>query len=195
MKSVICILAAPAVSLMLAGTAAAQQASVSDGGEVYARTCGRCHNARPPVERTDGEWTVIVAHMRVRGNLTGREERAVRAFLQAMNRPAVDQSERGEQAVAAAPVSLPDTIDQVLADSGRALTQRYGCAACHQLGVATSGTLGPNLNTVLTRRTPDYILEKLANPRFDNANSLMAQLPLSPDDRRAILEYLRTLKN
>jgi hypothetical protein len=47
---------------------------------------------------------------------------------------------------------------------------------------------------VLQRRSPEYVLRKLTDPKFDNPKSLMPVLSLSDDQRRAILEYLRTLQ-
>jgi len=49
------------------------------------------------------------------------------------------------------------------------------------------------LNTVLQRRSPEYVLHKLADPKFDKPASTMPQFPLTDAQRRAILEYLRTL--
>ncbi len=71
---------------------------VAAGAAVYGSMCGRCHNARSPLERTDREWVVIIAHMRVRGNLTGPQVRDVLAFLQATNgQPAGSASMDGEE--------------------------------------------------------------------------------------------------
>jgi hypothetical protein len=47
---------------------------------------------------------------------------------------------------------------------------------------------------VLQRRSPDFVLHKLADPRFDNPASAMPQFPLNDHERRAILEYLRTIE-
>ncbi|MDT8368779.1 MAG: hypothetical protein RQ745_06200 [Longimicrobiales bacterium] len=57
----------------------------AEGAMVWARNCVRCHNARPSAERTDGEWLVIVNHMRARANLTKSQARMAAAFLQATN--------------------------------------------------------------------------------------------------------------
>lgn len=170
--------------------AAAQEVSAAYGAEVYARTCGRCHNPRSPLERSDREWTVITAHMRVRGNLTGREMRAVRLFLQAVNR----EEPGGQAAPPDEAVQLLPEVDSALAARGRVLAERSNCAACHTMGAATMGTLGPGLNDLLRRRTADYVLRKLANPRFDDENTMMPRLSLTAEERRAILEYLRTLQ-
>lgn len=176
----------------------AQEATVSDGAKVYAATCGRCHTPRSSVERSDRDWTVITAHMRVRGNITGREMRAVRAFLQQMNRGTGQEAELAAPAPAAtapaAPVHLTGPVDASLAERGRALVEANACSACHRVGDATAGTLGPSLNNLLTRRSPDYVLQKLANPRFDNANSMMPAFQFTEQQRRAILEYLRSVQ-
>lgn len=63
----------------------AAQSQVAEGAVVYAQNCGRCHNARSPLERTDREWVTIVAHMRARGNLTKSQASQVLDFLQMAN--------------------------------------------------------------------------------------------------------------
>lgn len=61
-------------------------ATVKKGGaELWAETCARCHNLRPPTQHSNGEWTVIVHHMRVRGNLDGGETEQILAFLKSAN--------------------------------------------------------------------------------------------------------------
>ena len=81
----VCIGVGLALALHGANAAAQDGDQVSEGARVYGTTCGSCHNARSPLERTDRQWTVIVNHMRARANLTGSETRAVLAFLQATN--------------------------------------------------------------------------------------------------------------
>ena len=55
------------------------------GSQLWAENCTRCHNARPPQAYSDGQWSTIVHHMRLRADLTGEEARLVRDFLQASN--------------------------------------------------------------------------------------------------------------
>ncbi len=55
------------------------------GGELYAFHCIRCHAERPPTERSDSNWEVISTHMRVRSNLSAKEERKIREYLQSSN--------------------------------------------------------------------------------------------------------------
>lgn len=78
---------AAAFALAAPGLARAQQPGnlIAKGAQVYANQCGRCHNLRSPTERSDAQWSVIVAHMRARANLTRDEAEAVEAFLQGTN--------------------------------------------------------------------------------------------------------------
>jgi len=88
---------------------------MAEGAQVYAATCGRCHNPRAGTERTDAEWIPIVAHMRARANLTKRQAEAVLVFLQATNLPeTVGQPGNGEP-LAARYVVFPAGLAQVLA--------------------------------------------------------------------------------
>jgi hypothetical protein len=43
------------------------------------------HNSRPPTADSDGEWDVVMFHMRDRGNLTAGEHRKIAEFLKASN--------------------------------------------------------------------------------------------------------------
>lgn len=58
---------------------------VRGGAQVWSENCGRCHNLRPPRERSDRQWAAIVHQMRVRAHLTGEEQRLILAFLKAAN--------------------------------------------------------------------------------------------------------------
>lgn len=118
MRNVLIATVALGAGLVLAGPAAAQApatpagsteaasdaALMAEGAKVYANQCGRCHNMRSSVERSDSEWKVIVSHMRVRGNLTKSEAEAVRVFLQGTN---MDDP----PASAPSPASEPATSD------------------------------------------------------------------------------------
>ncbi|MCH7493286.1 cytochrome c [bacterium] len=59
--------------------------NIGRGAQVWAYTCNRCHNLRDPREFTDIEWKVVVAHMKVRAGLTGRDADDILAFLKASN--------------------------------------------------------------------------------------------------------------
>ena len=55
------------------------------GARLWSQNCMRCHNLRPPRERSDRQWAVIAHHMRVRANVTAQEHREILKFLQAAN--------------------------------------------------------------------------------------------------------------
>jgi len=51
------------------------------GQQLWADTCARCHNMRPPNSFSHAQWEVIVQHMRLRANLTGEEQKKITEFL------------------------------------------------------------------------------------------------------------------
>jgi cytochrome c553 len=61
------------------------QASSRGAPQLWAQTCARCHNIRPPGEFSDLQWEVIGQHMRIRANLTAEETRQIVMFLKASN--------------------------------------------------------------------------------------------------------------
>lgn len=72
------------------GPAGAQQskpdpAQIGRGAKAWAEQCNRCHNLRNIKDQSDGEWSVSVTHMRVRGNIPGQMARDIEAFLKASN--------------------------------------------------------------------------------------------------------------
>lgn len=121
----------------------------------------------------------------------GDEMRDLSAFLRHLYDTRAAESGRAATA-AVRPKKAP--IDIALAREGKEVADGHACAGCHKLGAATAGVVGPDLNTVLKRRTPAYILHKIADPKFDNAKSAMPQFPLTDQQRRALLEYLRSLE-
>lgn len=56
-------------------------AAGESGAELWAASCRRCHALRDPADYSDGEWRLVMMHMRVRANLDEREVRAILAFL------------------------------------------------------------------------------------------------------------------
>jgi len=94
-----------ALAVFLAAPAAARAQVdpllIGEGAQVWANTCGRCHNIRPPTERTDAQWATILMHMRARANLTRHQADAVLAYLQATNTAETSTT-------AAAPAEKPD---------------------------------------------------------------------------------------
>ena len=64
-------------------SADATLASGKGGAQLWTENCSRCHNVRSPDYYSRGQWAIVGQHMRVRGYLTGEEERQITAFLQA----------------------------------------------------------------------------------------------------------------
>jgi len=50
--------------------------------QIWSQTCNRCHNTRSPDSYSGREWAIVMTHMRVRGYLTGEDQRAILEFLQ-----------------------------------------------------------------------------------------------------------------
>jgi hypothetical protein len=51
------------------------------GGEVFQMYCASCHNRRPMSERPFASYQNVAAHMRTRGNLTGKEYEKLVAWM------------------------------------------------------------------------------------------------------------------
>lgn len=56
-------------------------ADTANGAQVWADTCMRCHNVRPPEDLSNRAWSFSMNHMRVRAGLTGKETRDILAFI------------------------------------------------------------------------------------------------------------------
>ena len=119
-----------------------ETALIAEGLRVWTRQCVRCHDIRPTWERRDRSWTVILAHMRARANLTRDQARAVLAYLQAYNEP--DEHEEGEEGEEGLP-ECPDPPPPGFVDRGREVYRGKGrCADCHgPEGTGAGG--GPDL--------------------------------------------------
>jgi hypothetical protein len=70
---------APQPALM---SAAPASDSSPGRAQLWCQTCNRCHNARSPDSYSGNEWALIMTHMRIRGYLTGEDQRVIQQFLQ-----------------------------------------------------------------------------------------------------------------
>jgi cytochrome c5 len=61
---------------------AAAAAPAKGRAQIWSQTCNRCHNTRSPDSYSGREWSIVMTHMRVRGYLTGEDQRAILEFLQ-----------------------------------------------------------------------------------------------------------------
>jgi mono/diheme cytochrome c family protein len=171
--------------VILATEATAQQSAVAGGARVYGDVCGRCHNPRSPLERD----------MRVRGNLTGQQVRSVLAFLLATNSDPGQQVPLAQAAAPAAPPVVREgeiSTDPATIADGKNLVEQRACLGCHVIENA-GGQVGPTMNGIVGRRGAQYLRQKLADPTFDKATSMMPNLGLTVEEIEAILAYLNTL--
>jgi hypothetical protein len=53
--------------------------------QLWAENCMRCHNMRPPDWYSDAQWDLAMMQMRVRGYLTGEQQKQILEFLQSAN--------------------------------------------------------------------------------------------------------------
>lgn len=101
-------------------------------------------------------------------------------------------------------VELGETIDQTMAKEGKVLYDS-SCLACHK---PTKKFIGPAPLGVLDRRSPEWVMNMIINPEemtkkdpiakqllIDHNGSPMANMGLTEDEARKILEYFRTLKD
>lgn len=94
-----------------------------------------------------------------------------------------------------------DELNETLAKTGSALYQEK-CTACHE---PDKDKLGPAPEGVMTRRTPEWIMNMILNPLematndpiakglFKKYNTIMTDQKLTEEEARAVLEYFRTL--
>jgi mono/diheme cytochrome c family protein len=149
---------------------------VAKGAKVYSENCGRCHNARPAEEYSKKEWSVVIPHMRAKAHMTGKEALAVEAFL--ASTLTADVRNEASYANTNAPKK-----------TGEELVAQFGCQGCHQMK-GEGGKLGPTLDGVVSNKGEEFIMNKLANPKFNNAASAMPKYPMNKVDMKAIVDYL-----
>jgi ubiquinol-cytochrome c reductase cytochrome b subunit len=67
-----------------------------------------------------------------------------------------------------------------------------GCASCHKVN-GMGGDLGPSLNGVASRRTPEWIKKHFITPAALSPRSVMPPFQFSPEDEHALVKYLSWL--
>lgn len=99
-------------------------------------------------------------------------------------------------------VNLTDDIDQALAATGKTTFENL-CSACHKMD---KKFIGPALDGVTERRSPEWIMNMILNPEemiqkdpiakqlmIESNMAVMANQNLTEEEARAILEYFRSL--
>lgn len=169
-----------AVWICLSVLPAFAPAQGTGGAGVYNDNCARCHSPRAPAEFSDSAWNIIIHHMHTRGYLTEKERTMVLRFLQQNNRSALVALEAPKPA-------MPQS------DDPEVLITQFGCKGCHVISGA-GGTIGPALDTVFQRRDSAFIIAKLDNPKVDNPRSVMPFFNLSDTQKKALVDYLKSIQ-
>ena len=100
-------------------------------------------------------------------------------------------------------LALDATIDNAMAERGAALF-KTNCTACHK---TTKRFIGPNPTGILERRSPEWVMNMILDPKLmteedqcakdlliEFNGAAMANQNLTEVQAREILEYFRTLK-
>jgi len=77
---------------------------------------------------------------------------------------------------------------------GHRLFQEKGCIGCHSVG-GTGGNVGPPLDEVAKRRTPEWIIEHFRNPQAVTPGTVMPRFDLTEPEIRALTEFLLSLSD
>ena len=77
---------------------------------------------------------------------------------------------------------------------GARIIGREKCRECHTIH-GTGGASGPNLTYVGSRRSREYIIEQIKNPKSHKAETAMPSFSRLPEqDINALADYLSRLK-
>ena len=98
-------------------------------------------------------------------------------------------------------ITLPDEIDQALAEKGKEIYTTK-CIACHN---PEHDAIGPAQKGIFERRNPTWVMNMILNPEgmikedpvakklFEKYNKVaMTNMGLTQEDARAVMEYIRT---
>jgi sulfur oxidation c-type cytochrome SoxX len=80
------------------------------------------------------------------------------------------------------------------AGEGRRLFEDKGCIACHSIA-GKGGTIGPALDDVGLRRTPEWIIQHFRNPQAVSPGTVMPRFGFTEAEARALTEFLLHLRD
>ncbi|HKI99831.1 MAG TPA: cytochrome c oxidase subunit II [bacterium] len=149
--------------------------------------------AKMGVPQEDGSYRPI--------DMTDQEAAQIAAYLDSPPGPAAGAAPAGQAAAmttggAAAPAGGETAVS---------LFQSKGCIGCHTIpGVPGAvGKIGPNLEHLMSRptiaagklkNTPENLHKWISNPKAIKPDTLMAPLPMTPQELDTVVAYLETLK-
>jgi nitric oxide reductase subunit C len=83
---------------------------------------------------------------------------------------------------------------------GALLFQQKGCTACHMINGQGASGPGPNLSHIGSQpydqlsNTPDFLYRWIEDPKAIKPTTIMPTIPMTPEERLAIVQYLIILK-
>ena len=80
------------------------------------------------------------------------------------------------------------------ASEGRRLFQLKGCIACHTVG-GQGGKIGPALDDVGLRRTPEWMMQHFRDPQSVTPGSVMPRFGFTEAEARALTDFLVHLRD
>ncbi len=80
------------------------------------------------------------------------------------------------------------------ATEGRKLFEQKGCIGCHSIA-NRGGKIGPALDDVSLRRSPDWIMRHFRDPQSVTPGSVMPKFGFSENQTRALTEFLLHLRD
>ena len=72
---------------------------------------------------------------------------------------------------------------------GQRLFEQKGCIGCHSVA-GKGGTVGPALDDVGLRRSPDWMVQHFRDPKVVSPGSVMPQFGFTEDEARALTDFL-----
>ncbi|MHB8844613.1 MAG: c-type cytochrome [Nitrospirota bacterium] len=97
--------------------------------------------------------------------------------------------------IIAAIIALGALVSCSFGSKGAEIFKREKCRDCHTLN-GTGGAVGPNLTYVGSRRSRDYILQQIRDPKSHNPRTEMPSFGerISEQDINALADYLAGMK-
>jgi mono/diheme cytochrome c family protein len=80
------------------------------------------------------------------------------------------------------------------ASEGRSLFQTKGCIGCHSIG-GQGGNVGPALDDVGLRRTPEWMMQHFRDPQSVSPGSVMPRFGFTEAEARALTDFLVHLRD
>ena len=175
--------------------------------------CMRCHSEPRTAVGTNAPATLLIAGTRAPAHWLAtylRDPKPLRyaseGVLPRLRMPGFSLTETEAADLAAFlaiqkdPILVPPRPDIVarlgdarLIAEGRTLFEEYQCLGCHQIGDQGS-KVGPPLDRVGTRRTPEYVAALLENPDRIVPGTAMKNHDLWDEEIESLTVYLLTLQ-